>query len=62
MPLKGGYFQICSFGTRLISFSSDFHEIFLSIKAVIRKCSSKWVLLKTSQYSQKNTCVGVYFS
>ena len=30
-------------------------------EAVVRRCSSKWVLLKISQYSQENTCAGVSF-
>ena len=30
-------------------------------EAAVRRCSSKWMFLKISQYSQKNTCVGVLF-
>ena len=30
-------------------------------EAAIHRCSSKYVFLKIWQYSQKNTCVGVYF-
>ena len=29
------------------------------IEAAIRRCSSKWLLLKISQYSLESTCVGV---
>ena len=32
------------------------------IEAVVRRCSSKWLLLKISQYSQENTCVEVFFN
>ena len=30
-------------------------------EAAVRRCSSKQVFLKISQYSQENTCVGVSF-
>ena len=33
----------------------------VSRETVIWRCSSKYVFLKISQISQKNTCVGVYF-
>ena len=33
----------------------------LTIEAAVRICSSKWVFLRISQYSQENTCVGVSF-
>ena len=28
----------------------------------VRRCFSKWVFLKLSQYSQENTCVGVFLN
>ena len=31
------------------------------IEAVVRRCFSKWVLLKISQISRENTCIGVSF-
>ena len=31
----------------------------LKIGAAVNRCSSKWVFLKHSQYSQENTCVRV---
>ena len=33
----------------------------MNSEAVVRRCSSKQVLLKISQISQENTCAGVYF-
>ena len=32
-----------------------------STEAAVRRCSSKQVFLKISQYSQENTCVGISF-
>ena len=31
------------------------------LEAAFRRCSSKYVFLKISQYSQENTCIGVSF-
>ena len=33
----------------------------LKAKAAVRRCSTKEVFLKISQYSQESTCVGVSF-
>ena len=30
-------------------------------QVAVRRCSSKWIFLKMSQYSQENSCVGVFF-
>ena len=45
---------------RNVSVSKTFHSfLLLAREAAARRCSSKYVLLRVSQYSQENTCVGV---
>ena len=36
-------------------------QVFYKQKGAVRKWHTKWVILKTSQYSQENVCVGVFF-
>ena len=54
---KGAFYD----GSESDNSESDDDNYTENIEAIVRRCSSKKVFLKSSQSSQKNICVGVSF-